>query len=128
MGVLSGERIGRLSLRLDAAYCAVLGVSVAVAAPFVAALLPVPPWAAAVVGLVVVFWAGLIRLMAASWPLRAVLRVVMWVNLLAAALVAATSFVGPTLSVVLVVLAVAVDVVLFAASQAVALRRLRSAL
>ncbi|MCC2028569.1 hypothetical protein KEC56_03350 [Microbacterium sp. YMB-B2] len=76
-------------------------------------------------GVAVIAWAALILVMMARMPSRSVLRVVMVVNLLAAAVIAAVSGVAATVLVVLAILAIAVDVALFAGSQFIALRRLR---
>lgn len=121
----SGERIGRWSLRLDAAYCAVLGAGVTVGASAVAAALPLPVWLVAAVGVAVVGWAGMVLLMLARLPLRTALRCVMTANLVAAVAVAAVSTTGAAVLVVLAVLAIAIDVALFAGSQAWSLRRMR---
>lgn len=123
----SGDRVGRLSLRLDAAYCTLLGAGVAIAAPMIAASLPVPVWTLVVAGVAVLLWAGLLLVLLARLQLRTALRLVMVANLLAAAAVAAVSSLGATLLVLAAVLAVAVDIALFAGSQAFALRRLRTA-
>lgn len=120
----SGDRIGRLSLRLDAAYCALIGAAVVIAAPAIAALFPVPVWTLITAGIAVVLWAGLILVMLARLQLRTALRLVMVANLLAAAAVAAISALGATLFVLMAVLTVAIDIVLFAGSQAYAIRRL----
>lgn len=125
MGWHGGERIGRWSLRLDAAYCAVLGTAVAFAAPVLTDAVRLPVWTLIALGVAVIAWAVLILVMMARMPLRSVLRVVMVVNLLAAAVIAAVSGVAATVLVVLAILAIAVDVALFAGSQFIALRRLR---
>lgn len=104
-----------------------LGAGVALAAPAIAPTLALPAWLVAAVGVAVVVWAGLILLMLARLPLRTALRLVMIANLLAAAAVAAVSATGAAVLVALAVLAIAVDIALFAASQAVALRRLQLA-
>lgn len=122
-----GGRIGRWSLRLDAAYCTVLGASVAIAAPPIATSLSMPVWAVVASGVAVVLWAGLILVMLARLRLRTALRLVMVANVLAAVAVAAVSALGATLFVLGAVLAVAVDIALFAGSQAFALRRMRMA-
>lgn len=127
MGKWSGERIGRLSLWLDATYCTILGGGVAAAAPFIATTLPMPVWLLVVAGVAVLLWAGLILVMLTWLPMRTTLRLVMSANLLAAAAVAAVSTIGATVLVLLTILAVAVDVALFAGSQGFALRRLRPA-
>lgn len=80
----------------------------------------------AAAGVAVVLWAGLILLMLARLPMRAALRLVMIANLLAATAVAALSITSAAVLVVLAVLAVAVDIALFAGSQAFALRRMRN--
>ena len=117
--------MGRVSLRLDAAYCTLLGAGVAITAPAVAASLAVPAWMLVATGVGVVVWAGLILVMLARLQLRTALRLVMVANLLAALVVAAVSTLGATLLVLAAVLTVAVDIALFAGSQAFALRRLR---
>ncbi|MGX1576253.1 hypothetical protein ACX12M_09610 [Cellulosimicrobium cellulans] len=122
-----GERLGLLSLRLDAAYCLVLGVVVAALAPSWAPALRVPVPVLAGLGVAVVVWAGAVVWMSARLPLRAALRTVMVANVVAAAAVAAFSATTAGVLVLLAVLAVAADVGLFAGSQAVALRRLRAA-
>jgi len=65
-----------------------------------------------------------VLLLLACLPLRSALRLVMTANLFASLAVAAVSLGGATVLVVLAVLAIAVDIALFAGSQAVALRRL----
>ena len=117
--------MGRVSLRLDAAYCTLLGAGVAITAPAIAASLAVPAWMLVATGVGVVVWAGLILVMLARLQLRTALRLVMVANLLAALVVAAVSTLGATLLVLAAVLTVAVDIALFAGSQAFALRRLR---
>lgn len=123
----SGDRIGRLSLRLDAAYCTLLGGGVALAAPAIASSLPLPVWALTAAGVTVLLWAGLILVMLTRLQLRTALRLVMVANALAALAIAAVSVLGATLLVLAAVLVVAVDIGLFAGSQAFALRRLRLA-
>lgn len=123
----SGERIGRLSLRLDAAYCTVLGIGVALSAPSISIALPLPAWAFVGIGTAVVLWAGLILLMLARLPIHTALLLVMIANLLAAVVVSAVSVMGAAVLVVVAGLAIAVDIALFAGSQAFALRRLPAA-
>lgn len=124
MKPFDGERIGVWSLRLDALYCAIAGVAVALWAQPLAVLMALPPGVLVVAGCAVVAWAGLVVWMVSRVKLRAALRLVMVVNIFAAMLVAAVSSVAASTLVVLAILAVALDVALFAASQAVALRRL----
>ncbi|MFD6054011.1 hypothetical protein [Agromyces sp. NPDC060279] len=124
---IDGATIGRWSLRLDAAYCAVLGAAVALFAGPVAEAVRLPLPLVVVIGVAVVVWAGLVAWMLARLPLRRALRFVMLANLAAALAVGVVSTAAATVLVVLAVLAVAVDVALFAVSQAVALRRLPAA-
>jgi hypothetical protein len=121
---IDGERLGRWSLRLDAAYCAVLGLAVALFAGRIAEGVALPSPLIAATGIAVVVWAGGVLWMLARLPLRAALRLVMIVNVLAAVAVGFASATAATLLIVLAVVAVAVDIALFAASQAIALRTL----
>ncbi|MDK8435025.1 MULTISPECIES: hypothetical protein [unclassified Brevibacterium] len=120
-----GERIGRWSLRLDAAYCFVLGSLMMFAAPSISPTVSVPAGYLVVLGAVVIAWAALILLMLRGLELRTALRAVMVANLGAAVAVAAFSTVGAAVFVALSVLAIAADIALFAGSQAFALRRMR---
>lgn len=124
---MSGDRLGLLSLRLDAAYCLVLGGAVAALAPSWAPALGVPVPVVAGIGVAVVVWAAAVAWIAARLRLRVALRTVMVANVAAAAAVAAFSATTAGVLVLLAVLAVAADVGLFAGSQAVALRRLGAA-
>lgn len=124
MKPFDGERIGVWSLRLDALYCAIVGVAVALWAQPLSVLMELPPGVLVVAGCAVVAWAGLVAWMVTRVKLRVALRLVMVVNIFAAMLVAAISSVAASTLVVLAILAIALDVALFAASQAVALRRI----
>jgi hypothetical protein len=121
---INGEELGRWSLRLDAAYCAVLGVAVTLSAPHLTHVVTLPAPVFVVAGGVVVVWAGAVLWLLSRVPLRWALRLVMAVNVLAAAVVAVASATAATLLVVLAILAIAIDIALFATSQAVALRAL----
>lgn len=123
---MSGERLGRLSLRLDAGYCVVLGVAMAIAAPLLLPVLQVPAPTIVLAGVAVMIWGGAVVWMVARLPLRVALRVVLAANVSAACALAtySTAVAGPLL--ILSVLAIAADVGLFASSQGVALRRLRT--
>ncbi|MFK4728822.1 hypothetical protein ROT00_03975 [Agromyces mediolanus] len=127
MRAIDGGAVGRWSLRLDAAYCAVLGAGVALWAVPIAPAVGLPVVLVVAIGVAVVLWAGIVAWMLARLPLRRALRFVMLANLAAALAVAAVSLAAATVLVVLAVLAVAVDVALFAVSQAVALRTLPTA-
>lgn len=121
---INGERFGFWSLRLDAAYCVLLGLGVAVFAGRIAEGVALSPLLIAAAGIAVVVWAGAILWMLARLPLRLALRLVMIANLLAAVSVAFVSAAAATLLVVVAIVTVAVDIALFAASQAIALRTL----
>lgn len=121
---IDGERLGRWSLRLDAAYCAVLGAAVALFAEPIAEGVVLPPLLIGVSGVSVVVWAGGVVWMLARLPLRSALRLVMIVNLFAAVAVGLASTAAGTVLIVLAGVAVAIDIAIFAASQAIALRAL----
>lgn len=121
---IDGEKLGLWSLRLDAAYCTALGAAVVLFAGRIAEGITLPPLLIAAVGVAVVVWAGGIVCMLARLPLRSALRLVMVANAFAALAVGVVSATAATVLIVLAVVAVAIDVALFAASQAVALRAL----
>ncbi|QKW38188.1 hypothetical protein HUT06_32775 [Actinomadura sp. NAK00032] len=119
-----GEKFGRWSLRLDAAYCAVVGTAVALFSGQIAQGIAFSPLLIAAAGIAVVVWAGGIVWMLARLPLRLALRLVMVANVLAATAVGFASAAAATVLIVAAVVTVAVDVALFATSQAIALRKL----
>lgn len=121
---INGEKFGRWSLRLDAAYCGVLGAAVALFTGQIAEGVALPALFIATAGIAVVVWAGGILLMLARLPLCFALRLVMVANVLAAIAVGFASATAATLLIVLAVVTVAIDIALFATSQAVALRAL----
>lgn len=123
---MNGERLGRLSLRIDAVYCLVVGLAVAISAPFLTPAVALPAPLMVAIGVAVVVWAGLVERMRARLPLARALRIVLAGNIAATLAVAAVSVTGAALVAVLVILSVAVDIALFAGSQAIALRRLRA--
>ncbi|KAM9862282.1 hypothetical protein ACI1US_01892 [Leucobacter sp. BZR 635] len=127
MNRINGHRFGVWSLRLDAIYCAILGAAVALSAPSIAAVVALPQPVIAAAGVAVTVWAGLVLWMVVKLRIRSALRMVMGVNVLAALLVALCATAAGTLLALVAVLAIAVDVALFAASQAVALRTLPAA-
>ncbi len=77
MSGIDGATVGRWSLRLDAAYCAVLGTVVAVCAGPIAAGVGVASPLVVVAGVTVVVWAGAVLWMLSRLPLRVALRSVM---------------------------------------------------
>lgn len=119
---INGEKFGRWSLRLDAAYCTALGAAVALFAGQIAEGVALPAPLIATAGVAVVVWAGGIMWMLACLPLISALRLVMIANLLAAMAVGFASATAATLLIVLAVVTVAIDIALFATSQALALR------
>ncbi|UYO97186.1 hypothetical protein OED01_00195 [Microbacterium sp. M28] len=121
---IDGRQLGRWSLRIDAAYCALLGVGVALFSAQIAEGVALPQPLIAAVGITVVVWAGSILWMLARLPLRFALRLVMIANLLAAVAVAFTSIAAATVLVIAAIVAIAIDIALFATSQAIALRAL----
>lgn len=124
---INGETFGRWSLRLDAAYCVLLGLGVALFAERIASGIALTTWLVAAVGIAVVVWAGGVLWMLSRLPLRRALWLVMSANLLAALAVALVSTTAATVLVVIAVAAVAIDIALFAVSQAIALRALPTA-
>ena len=124
MARINGEKAGRWSLRLDAAYCTVVGAAVALFSERITEGVALPALLIAAVGIVVVAWACSILWMLARLPLRLALRLVMVVNVLAALAVGLVSATAATVLIVFMVLTVAIDIALFATSQAIALRAL----
>jgi hypothetical protein len=123
---MTGRRLGIVSLKIDVIYCMALGAAVAITARQIAAVVPLPAVAIAVIGVAVVAWAGMVAWMAANLPLRLVLRTVMIANVVAATAIVAFSITTAAVLVLLSILAIAADVLAFAGSQALALSRLRA--
>ena len=121
---INGHGLGLWSLRLDAIYCTLLGAGVALSAGRIAEMVAIPEPVIAGAGVTVVVWAGLVLWMLAKLRIRTALRLVMGVNVVAALLVAVGAVTAATLLAVVAVLAIAVDIAIFAASQALALRTL----
>lgn len=124
---MSGERLGKWSLRLDAIYCLLLGVTLAVVAPFVESRVSIPLDVLRVVGLAVASWGAFVWWAAMVRPLRSVLRLVMVANLLASVALAATGLVAEPVVLTAAALVLSVDVGVFAISQRVALQKTRLA-
>ncbi|WP_327711090.1 hypothetical protein OG912_23215 [Streptomyces sp. NBC_00464] len=124
---MKSQRLGMLSLRLDALYCLVLGSLVALTAPATESAVPLPLPLIVAVGAAVVLWAGLVEWMRAKLPQPVALRIVLTANIAATVLVGALAVAAVPVLAVLVILTVAVDIALFAGSQAIALTRLRTA-
>jgi len=124
MGRINGDKVGRWSLRIDAAYCAVLGTAVVLGAGWIAQGVALPPLVIVASGVAVVLWAGGVLWMLSRLPLRRALGLVMIANVLAAIAVGFVSATAATALIVAAVLAVALDIAFFATSQAIALRAL----
>lgn len=120
----SGKALGTWSLRLDALYCLILGTLVATSAPQIATVVALPTPLLLTTGLIVVAWSGLVLWMVFRMRLRLALQLVLGVNVVAAALIAAAALTTSGALVAVAVLAIALDVALFAASQMVAIRRI----
>lgn len=111
---------------MDAAYCAILGVVLALCAEPIAGVVALPQLLFGITGVVVFLWAGLVLWMLKRLRIRLVLFIVMVANIAAALLVAVCAVVTGTFMAEIAVLAVAFDVAVFACSQALALRTLKS--
>ena len=118
----NGHKLDIWSLRLDAIYCTLLGAAVALGAGRIAEAVAIPQPVLVIAGVTVMLWAGLVLGMLLKLRLGLALCLVMGVNILAALLVAACTVAAGTTLAVVAVLTVAVDIALFAASQALALR------
>lgn len=121
---MSGDRLGLLSLRWDAVYCVVVGVTLVALAPWISPRVDLAAALVVSLGVAVVVWAALVAWMAQRFPRRRAVTITMCANVIAALAVAALAPAVSGLIVTLVVIAIAVDVGAFATSQAVALRRI----
>lgn len=124
---ITGRALGTWSLRIDAAYCLILGIFVAAAAPQIATAVALPVPLLIATGGIVAVWAGTVLWMVARLTLRRALHLVMGVNILAAALIAIASLTAASTLAIIAVLAIALDVALFATSQLIAIRKLNAA-
>lgn len=123
---MTGERIARLSLRIDAIYCMVLGITIAGTAPLTATSVAVPLAVLVVVGVAVFAWGGYVGWASRQQPIRTSTRFVMIANIAASLALAATGAVSGATTLALASIVLAIDVAAFAVSQGVALRRMRS--
>ncbi|MGX7676688.1 hypothetical protein [Plantactinospora sp. DSM 117369] len=115
---------GRLSLQLDAIYCAVAAVSLILLVNPVSERLTMPPAVTIAIAVGVGGWAFALHRVARRPRLRPWLVAVLTANVVAATLLAAFAAVRPWDGAFTVLLAaVAVEVAAFAVSQAVALRK-----
>jgi hypothetical protein len=123
-----GERLGRRTLTLDAAYCLGAGAIAVVAARPLASLFGVPAALVAVLGIGAALWASVLLVLGRRAGWRRPVAIVACANLLAAiclAALAALAALAPGLAAQVLLAAVAPEVLAFAGVQAVALRRSR---
>ncbi|MFC6017923.1 hypothetical protein ACFP2T_17110 [Plantactinospora solaniradicis] len=120
---MRAPRVGRLSLQLDAIYCALAGVSLILFVDPASERLTVPPAVIIASAIAIGGWAFALHRVARRPRLRPWLVGVLAVNVVAATLIAAFAEVRPwDGAFTLLLAAVAVEVAAFAVSQAVALR------
>ncbi|MFG1922507.1 hypothetical protein [Cryptosporangium sp. NPDC048952] len=112
-------------LRMDAVYCAVAAVILVVFAGPVGGTLGVPVAVPLVAAAVTLVWAGLLVVLSVVQRLRAAVRFVMVVNVVAVAALSGLAFSRPVDALSLLVLAVAVEVGAFAVWQTLLLRSVR---
>jgi hypothetical protein len=121
---VNGTRLGLMSLRADAAYCAGTALAIVALAP----LLDEPSGVGAIwlmtIGLVVASWAGLLWWSPPQVGLRTCLRLVLAINAVAAVVLAILGFVVPSSLLGLLLVAMGLEVAAFAVSQSLALKRL----
>ncbi|WP_406078335.1 hypothetical protein [Micromonospora sp. NBC_00858] len=124
VAVMRTRHPGWLSLQLDAIYCAVAAVSLALFVDSVSERLAVPPALTIAVAVGIGGWAFALHRVAGRPRLRPWLVGVLIANVVAATLIAVFAAVRPWDGAFTVLLAaVAVEVAAFAVSQAVALRQ-----
>lgn len=119
---MDAHRVGRVSLRLDAAYCAVAAVLVVAFAGPLAGLFAVPVWVLVAVAGGTAAWAAALWHAAGRVVVRPWLVTVLAANVVAAGAVAALAMSRPAGAFALLLGAVSAEVAAFAVSQAVALR------
>lgn len=124
MGTMNGTRIARISLRIDAVYCVVLGVLLALSAPLTSPSVALHPLLLVGAGVLTAIWGCYVWTAARAQPLRSRTRLVMIANIAASAALAATGLFAETAVLFAAALVLAVDVAAFAVSQGVALRRM----
>lgn len=121
---MTGDRIARISLRIDAVYCVVLGVLVAAAAPLASGPLALPALLLTAVGVGTTAWGVFVWIASHATPLRRRTLLVMAANIVASLGLAATGILAGTALLSIAALVLAADVAAFAVSQGVAVRRM----
>lgn len=117
------RRLGQTSLRADAAYCAVTSACLAVFTGPASGAVGLPVWTVLAVAAGTAVWAFSLARAARGAQLRPWLVRVLTANIVAAVSIAGLAVTRPRDAVSVLLLAVALEVAAFAASQAVALRR-----
>jgi hypothetical protein len=123
---MTGGRLARLSLRFDAIYCIVLGVAVAVTAPFIATGVALSPALLIGVGCASFCWGVFVWRASYQRPIRTAVRLIMVANIVAGLGLAVSGVAAGTTLLALAAFALGIDVAAFAVSQGIALRRLRT--
>ena len=123
---MDAEHSGRLSLEMDAAYCAVVGGIVSLGARRLGTLLELQVPAVLGAGAATVAWAGLVSRLSTAENWRRGVGLVATANLFAASGLGAVAARQRSLSGRLILAAVATDVATFAVWQAIALRKATS--
>lgn len=124
MEAMTGTRIARISLRVDAEYCLALGLLIALSAPLTSTSVALHPLLLVGAGVLTAIWGCYVWTAARAQPLRSRTRLVMIANIAASAALAATGLFAETAVLFVAALVLAVDVAAFAVSQGVALRRM----
>lgn len=124
---MNGDRLARISLRIDAVYCLVIGALVAIVSPFAGSLVGLPIILLVGIGMATSGWGVYVWLLVMRHPIRTSARFVMSANIAVTCLLAVTGLVAGTTVLALGAFVLAVDVAAFAVSQGVALRRMRIA-
>lgn len=123
---MTGDQLARLSLRVDAIYCIVLGLLIAVTAPIASSGVAAPPALLIAIGSVTLLWGANVWRASYQRPIRTSTRLVMAANIAASVALATTGLVaGPTV-LAFAAFVLAIDVGAFAVSQGVALRRIKN--
>jgi hypothetical protein len=120
---VTGETLGRRSLALDAAYCAVAGLIAIVAFAPLAELLAAPEALLVAAGVATLGWALVVHRLGRLADWRRPVAAVAGANVLAAVAIAALALAAPRLAAQLLLAAVALEIAAFATSQVIALRR-----
>lgn len=124
---MTGDRLARTSLRLDAIYCISLGILVGVAAPIAANPVGLPVALLVGAGIATALWGVYVGWASHRQPLRTSARLVMIANIVASAGLALTGLFAGTTVLALAAGVLAVDIAAFAVSQGIALRRMQRA-